>query len=54
MARNPRAFALRAYVTANDACYVALAETLDCVLVTADARLAGASTITCDVEVLAA
>jgi len=48
----PRAFALRANVTAYDACYVALAETLDCVLLTADARLAGAPTIMCDVEVL--
>lgn len=48
----PRAFELRANVTAYDACYVALAEALDCVLLTADVRLAGAPTITCAVEVL--
>ena len=47
-----RAFELRANVTAYDACYVALAETLRCPLLTADARLASAPTITCAVEVL--
>ena len=49
-----RAFELRANVTAYDACYVALAELLDCALVTADARLAGAPTIACATEVLGA
>jgi predicted nucleic acid-binding protein len=49
-----RAFELRANVTAYDACYVALAETLRCPLLTADARLASAPTITCTVEVLGA
>ena len=47
-----RAFELRANVTAYDACYVALAETLRCPLLTADARLASAPTITCAIEVL--
>ena len=47
-----RAFELRANVTAYDACYVALAETLNCPLLSADARLASAPTITCAVEVL--
>lgn len=45
-----RAFELREDVTAYDACYVALAEILDCPLVTSDARLANASTIDCAVE----
>ena len=49
-----RAFELRANVTAYDACYVALAETMRCPLLTADARLASAPTITCTVEVLGA
>ncbi|MCD9623939.1 type II toxin-antitoxin system VapC family toxin [Rhabdothermincola salaria] len=48
----PRAFALRANVTAYAACYVALAEALGWRLVTADARLATAPTIECAVEVL--
>ncbi|BAN01687.1 type II toxin-antitoxin system VapC family toxin [Ilumatobacter coccineus] len=48
----PRAFELRANVTAYDACYVALAEALDCTLVTADRRLASAPTISCATEVL--
>jgi len=49
-----RAYELRANVTAYDAVYAALAEQLDCVLVTADARLAKAPGIRCSVEVLAA
>jgi predicted nucleic acid-binding protein len=49
-----RAYALRANVTAYDACYIALAEALACSLVTADARLARAPGIRCDVEVLTA
>lgn len=47
-----RAFDLRANVTAYDATYVALAERLDCTLLTADQRLATAPTITCVVDVL--
>ena len=35
-------------------CYVALAETLRCPLLTADARLASAPTITCTIDVLRA
>lgn len=49
-----RAFELRANVTAFDACYVALADALDCPLVTADKRLANAPKITCPVEILGA
>lgn len=47
-----RAFELRANITAYDACYVALAEALDCPLVTADRRLANAPSTTCATEVL--
>ncbi len=47
-----RAFELRNNVTAYDSVYVALAERLDCPLVTADQRLAAAPGITCPVEVL--
>ncbi len=47
-----RAYELRANVTAYDASYVALAEELDCPLVTADARLAGAPGLRCTVEVM--
>ena len=47
-----RAFELRANVTAYDATYVALAEHLDCTLLTADARLAAAPKLRCRVEVL--
>jgi PIN domain len=45
-----RAFELRANLTAYDACYVALAEALDCPLVTADKHLANAPTITCPTQ----
>jgi predicted nucleic acid-binding protein len=48
-----RAFELRHNVTAYDACYVALAESLDCTLYTADARLAKASGPTCPIELVA-
>ncbi|MFM7045946.1 MAG: type II toxin-antitoxin system VapC family toxin [Ilumatobacteraceae bacterium] len=48
-----RAYDLRANVTPYDAAYVALAETLDCSLVTADARLSRAPGLRCRVEVLA-
>ena len=47
-----RAYDLRANVTAYDATYVALAERLHCVLLTADGRLAGAPAIRCEVELL--
>lgn len=47
-----RAFELRSNVTAYDAAYVALAERLDCTLITADKRLRAAPMITCTVEVL--
>lgn len=47
-----RVFELRENVTADDAVYVALAERLDCPVVTADQRLASAPGITCTVEVL--
>lgn len=47
-----RAFELRANITAYDACYVALAEALDCPLITADRRLANAPMTTCATEVL--
>ena len=49
-----RAFELRANVKALDACYIALAEALDCPLLTADARLAAAPTISCVTEILRA
>lgn len=48
----PRAWALRDSVTAYDATYVALAEHLGCALVTADARLAGASGKRCPTTVV--
>ena len=48
-----RAYELRANVTAYDATYVALAEGLDCPLVTADARLATAPGIRCEIQLLA-
>lgn len=47
-----RAYELRANITAYDAAYVALAEQLDCALLTADVRLASAPGIRCQVTVL--
>jgi predicted nucleic acid-binding protein len=47
-----RAWALRSNVTPSDACYVALAEALECALLTADARLAGAPRTKCRFELL--
>ncbi len=47
-----RAFELRANITAYDACYIALAEALDCPLITSDRRLANAPMTTCTTEVL--
>jgi predicted nucleic acid-binding protein len=45
-------WALRANLSAYDAGYVALAEALDCALVTADARLSGAPGLRCAVTVV--
>ncbi len=47
-----RAYELRGNVTAYDACYIGLAEGLNCPLLTADGRLARAPGIRCDVELL--
>lgn len=47
-----RAYELRDNVAAYDAAYVGLAEALDCPLVTADARLAKAPSVRCEVELL--
>lgn len=47
-----RAYELRANVTPYDAAYVALAETLDCPLLTADGRLATAPGIHCEIRVI--
>lgn len=47
-----RAYGLRANVTAYDAVYVALAEALDCELVTGDKRLANATGPRCAIRVL--
>ena len=47
-----RAYQLRHDVTAYDASYVALAELLDCELLTGDRRLAGASGPRCPVRAL--
>ncbi len=47
-----RACELRANITAYDAAYVALAEVLRCPLLTADARLARAPGLKCEVSVL--
>lgn len=45
-----RCWEVRDNVTAYDACYVALAEALDCTLLTADIRLANAPGPRCRVE----
>lgn len=47
-----RAFELRANVTAYDACYVALAETLEWPLCTTDRRLAHASGPRCTIQLI--
>lgn len=47
-----RCWQLRDNLTAYDACYVALAETLGCSLVTADSRLSRAPGPRCPIEVL--
>jgi predicted nucleic acid-binding protein len=48
----PRAYDLRANVSAYDATYVALAEQLDCALLTADRRLAAAPGPRCTITVI--
>lgn len=47
-----RCWQLRDNLTAYDACYIALAETLGCILLTADARLARAPGSRCPIEVI--
>jgi predicted nucleic acid-binding protein len=47
-----RAYELRANVTAYDATYIALAELLNCELLTGDRRLANASGIRCPIRLL--
>ncbi|WP_420618697.1 type II toxin-antitoxin system VapC family toxin [Candidatus Poriferisocius sp.] len=47
-----RAWELRSNVTPYDACYAALAEALNCPLLTGDARLARAPGLICEVEVV--
>lgn len=47
-----RAWELRENLSAYDACYVALAEALDCPLLTTDGRLARASGPRCAIELL--
>ena len=47
-----RTWALHRNVTAFDACYVALAELLDCQLLTADARLSRAPGIRCSITLV--
>ncbi len=47
-----RVWELRANLSAYDATYVALAESLECALVTADARLARAPGLRCPVTVV--
>lgn len=49
-----RCWELRDNLTIYDAAYVALAESLDVTLVTADARLSAAPRIRCEVELLSA
>jgi len=51
-ALTPRIWELRDNLTTYDAGYVALAEALDCPLITADARIARASGPRCVVEVV--
>ena len=48
----PRIWQLRDNLTAYDAAYVALAEALDCALVTADGRIARASGARCPITVV--
>lgn len=54
LAFTDRVWELRDAVTPYDGAYVALAETLGCALLTADARLSKAPGLRCDIEVLTA
>lgn len=47
-----RVWDLRDNLSAYDACYVALAELLDCALLTADARMSRATAIRCAITVV--
>ena len=47
-----RVWELRDDVSSYDACYVALAESLECAMVTADARLSSAPGIRCPITVI--
>ena len=47
-----RCWQLRDNLTAYDACYIALAETLGCSLLTTDARLSRAPGSRCPIEVI--
>jgi predicted nucleic acid-binding protein len=47
-----RVWELRQNLTTYDGCYIALAEAVDCTLLTADRRLANAPGLRCSVEVL--
>jgi predicted nucleic acid-binding protein len=47
-----RAYELRANITAYDATYIALAETLGCELLTGDERLANSTGPRCPIRVL--
>ncbi len=49
----PRIWELRDNLTTYDAAYVALAEALDAPVITADRRLARASGVDCEIEVIA-
>ncbi len=49
-----RAYELRSNVTTYDATYIALAEQLDCTLLTADTRLARAPGVRCPIDVVTA
>jgi predicted nucleic acid-binding protein len=52
LAMMPRAYELRGNVTPYDAAYVALAEVLDCALLTSDSRLASAPGPRCEICVV--
>lgn len=47
-----RTWALRNNITAYDGCYIALAEALECPLLTADARLANSPGTRCPIEAI--
>ena len=49
---SERVWEMRNNLSAYDAAYVAVAEELDCALVTADARLAAAPGLRCEVRVV--